>query len=355
MVARLRRAVWLQRLLLWVIGLLWWPRRVSSSEPARVALLRFDRRVGEALLQTPLFTALHRSLPTAERVAVVHPATARLFEGQPHIDEVMPFSLRGWPLSAGSWRSMFALSRLRCDVAIDCSNYTELSTSHAVATLMTRAGRRIGFARSSNASLCYTHPVAPRVGIESERLQRLHLLSALGISDEETQTRYEPVGTPRPAVVELLEELRGRRGRVGVVNPGGRLAWRRVAPETLAGAARRLVEQGLEVIVVWGPGEEALAQRLVDEVGAGARVAPATDLDELAALFRAAGCTLTNNSGPMHLSVAVGAPTLAVFLEMPSARWGYPDPPHAVVDLTGITEPARVLRHAVDRFLDNLR
>ena len=87
----------------------------------------------------------------------------------------------------------------------------------------------------------------------------------------------------------------------------------------------------------------------------GARLAPATDLDGLAALLAAAGCTVSNNSGPMHLSVAVGAPTLAFFLRMDPARWGYLEPPHAVLDLTPVIgEPARAAEEterAVRRFL----
>jgi ADP-heptose:LPS heptosyltransferase len=74
----------------------------------------------------------------------------------------------------------------------------------------------------------------------------------------------------------------------------------------------------------------------------GAQLAPPTDLDGLAALLAAAGCTVCNNSGPMHLSVAVGAPTLALFLKMDPERWGYLEQPHAVVDLTQvIDDPVR--------------
>jgi len=67
-------------------------------------------------------------------------------------------------------------------------------------------------------------------------------------------------------------------------------------------------------------------------------LAPPTDLDDLAALFAAAHCTVCNNSGPLHLSVAVGAPTLGLFLKMDPERWGYPEAPHRMVDLTPAAE-----------------
>ena len=81
----------------------------------------------------------------------------------------------------------------------------------------------------------------------------------------------------------------------------------------------------------------------------GTRLAPPTDLDGLAALLATAGCTVCNNSGPMHLSVAVGAPTLALFLKMDPERWGYREPPHAVLDLTAVMENPERAALEVDR------
>ena len=133
-----------------------------------------------------------------------------------------------------------------------------------------------------------------------------------------------------------------------VLVPGGRLEWRRIPPELFAVAARTLAALGRAVIVAWGPGEEELARAVV--AGApGARLAPPTDLDGLAALLANAGCTVSNNSGPMHLSVAVGAPTLALFLKMDPERWGYAETPHAVLDLTPLVDDGQRASQELER------
>jgi hypothetical protein len=36
----------------------------------------------------------------------------------------------------------------------------------------------------------------------------------------------------------------------------------------------------------------------------------------------------------MHLAVAVGARTIALFWKMPVEQWGHPRAPHAMLDLT---------------------
>src|SRR5207237_1031036 len=118
---------------------------------------------------------------------------------------------------------------------------------------------------------------------------------------------------------------------------GGRLDWRRVPLEVFAAAARSLAQRGIRPIITWGPGEEDLARSVYAAVP-GAMLAPRTNLDELAALMAAARLTVCNNTGPMHLSVAVGTPTLGLFLHMEVERWGHAGPPHHMLDLT--PEPA---------------
>ena len=97
--------------------------------------------------------------------------------------------------------------------------------------------------------------------------------------------------------------------------------------------AKVLLSSGIQPIVTWGPGEENLAKSVVS-AAEGSLLAPPTDLDELAALMERAQLSICNNTGPMHLSVAVGTPTLGLFVKMDISRWGHPDPPHRMVDLT---------------------
>lgn len=115
--------------------------------------------------------------------------------------------------------------------------------------------------------------------------------------------------------------------------PGGRKPDHRVAPEVFAELGAVAASRGATVIVLWGPGEEALAEAIAQSCPA--TVAPPTDLDELAALMRRCAVTVTNDTGPMHLSVACGAPTIALFKRSDPARWGHGEPPHAVVVAEG--------------------
>lgn len=78
-------------------------------------------------------------------------------------------------------------------------------------------------------------------------------------------------------------------------------------------AARLLVERGLEVWVVGGPGENGLAQEIVAAGGRGVRDLTGNDLRNGVLAMAAAGVAITNDSGLMHIAAALGTPTMGIF------------------------------------------
>ena len=78
-------------------------------------------------------------------------------------------------------------------------------------------------------------------------------------------------------------------------------------------AARLLAERGLDVWVVGGPGEKALAQEIVAAGGAGVRDLTGTDLRNGVLAMAAASVAISNDSGLMHIAAAIGTPTMGIF------------------------------------------
>lgn len=78
-------------------------------------------------------------------------------------------------------------------------------------------------------------------------------------------------------------------------------------------AARLLVEQGLDVWVVGGPGEKALAKEIVAAGGPRVRDLTSTDLRNGILAMAAAGVAISNDSGLMHVAAALGTPTMGIF------------------------------------------
>jgi heptosyltransferase III len=334
--------VWHKRLESWAklalalvaSALLWRPgrRRKAGSPlpfPRRVLLVRIDNRVGEALLTTPLLSTLKAARQPPEVHVLVHSKVARVLTGHPQADRIIPFDRRLlWlgPLAPG----IRALRREHYEVVVDCANWAAPSVTSALISRLVGPRSVVIGPRRWPVHYLHSLSVPARPDTAREVLQRLHLLSPLVEGEP-----WEALSFRAPSIDEkFLAWLEAEaRTPLAVVNPGGRLGWRRIPPEAFAAAARALLDSGRTPLVSWGPGEEELARAVV-AAAPGARLAPPTNIDELAALMRTAGLTVCNNTGPMHLSVAVGAPTLGLFLRMDMDRWGHPFPPHRMVDLT---------------------
>jgi heptosyltransferase II len=78
-------------------------------------------------------------------------------------------------------------------------------------------------------------------------------------------------------------------------------------------AARLLAEQGLDVWVVGGPGEKALAGEIVAAGGPRVRDLTGTDLRNGILAVAAAKVAISNDSGLMHIAAAAGTPTMGIF------------------------------------------
>ena len=94
-------------------------------------------------------------------------------------------------------------------------------------------------------------------------------------------------------------------------------------PET----ARLLAQRGLDVWVVGGPGEKALAAEIVAAGGSGVRDLTGTDLRNGILAMAAAGVAISNDSGLMHIAAAIGTPTMGIF---------GPTSPHLWAPLNGL-------------------
>src|ERR1700676_2288101 len=86
-------------------------------------------------------------------------------------------------------------------------------------------------------------------------------------------------------------------------------------------AARLLAEHGLDVWVLGGPGERALAAEIVATGGPRVRDLTGTDLRNGILAMAAADVAISNDSGLMHIAAALGTPTMGIFGPTSPYHW----------------------------------
>ncbi|MEO1172470.1 MAG: glycosyltransferase family 9 protein, partial [Myxococcota bacterium] len=239
----------------------------------------------------------------------------------PDVDAFLPFRKRALFAADGPLRTPFFLRKQSYSVAIDASNPTDPSLTQAFFTATSGARYTIGSAARGCAPF-FSHPVEPDSADIHEIEHRLNLLEPLP-------------GDARVRMPSLAYDDRGVDADEPyvVINVGARVASKQLSVDEFVRLAD-VCSRSHPVVLTWGPGEHALAAAVAERC-AGALVAPPTSLDELAVLLKDAYAVVSCDTGPMHLAVALGTPTLGIFLTTSPRRYGYTDVPHAVFDGRG--------------------
>ena len=306
-------------------------RRPQCQKMRKVLIVRTDR-VGDMVLSTPFFSALHAALPQAELVLLAKPFARDLLCGNPDIGRIMD-----WEPSRRD-AIVSALQSERFDLAIDMHYDYDLST--AMLCRESAAEYAAGFDIAGRGA--FFNVRVPASGKKHFLDETSDILSALGLEHTLRPPRiYADPGGWAAAREFLLSQGVPRDARIALIHPGGFYPEQRWPAERFAALADLLAEKyALSPCVIGSADEERLCASLV----AAARRKPALfvgrSLRELAALFEKSVFFVGNNSGPLHLAAAFGVPTLTTMGPTDPVRWQPFGPANSVVckrDLTDIT------------------
>ena len=232
---------------------------------------------------------------------------------QPLVDRILPAATREWrnsPFSAQTWREIEALRQaLRAgeyDVTIDLQG----AIRSAVIGRMAGSLRRIGEAvpRESEARWFFTDLIPTRGAHVIE--QDVELAASITGDDLKPVEPWLPVD---PDAEAWADRILPPGGKLSVlINPGAGWGAKRWPVERYADVARGLAERGFRVLVNAGPGEEPLAQAIVE--GAGGAVTPLNcSLAQLIAVTRRVALAIAGDTGPLHLACALGRPVVGIY------------------------------------------
>jgi lipopolysaccharide heptosyltransferase I len=284
---------------------------LSALEPRRIALIK-PSALGDIVHALPVLAALRRRFPRAHLAWVVNRAYEPLLRGHRDLDEVLPFdrgaARSGWWGAARTYARFFRdLRRRDFDLAVDLQGLLR----SALMAAATGAARRVGLADArEGAPLFYTDGVPAPAGLHAVDRYALvaEALGAGGVKDFH-------VPLDRAAAEWADGQLRDSPRPWLVLGVGSRWPTKRWPPAhfaTLARAAQAAF--GGTVLFVGGADEAELAEQVRARLTGPARdLSGRTTLPQLAALLARADAMLANDTGPLHLAVALGRPVVAPY------------------------------------------
>jgi heptosyltransferase-2 len=140
-----------------------------------------------------------------------------------------------------------------------------------------------------------------------------------------------------PAEIPIWRERLGLAGDsrpVAALAPGSKGAAKRWPSEYFAALARRLAEQGLAVWVIGGPEEKTLAAEIVGRAGLRIHDLTGPDLRNAIVALAAADLSVSNDSGLLHVSAALGTRSIGIFGPTSPWHWAPLNPLAALVQTT---------------------
>ena len=292
------------------------------------ALLVRLSAIGDVVHTLPVLAALREH--GWDTAWLVEPLARPLLLGNPALGHLVEApAARAFTLG-GARRALREARRARADVALDLQG---LWKSAGWARL-SGARRVVGFARRWRREPASALLMSERVDPAPEPVhvidKNLALLRALGI--EAVGRREFPLPALDAEAAEVDRRLAGEGlSEFAILNPGGGWKSKLWPAERFGAVARGLRARGLASLVTWGPGEDALADRVVSAAEGAAHRSFATTLREYVALARRARVVVAADTGPMHLAAAVGTPVVALFGPTDPARNGPFSPDDEVV------------------------
>ena len=302
---------------------------LRGLQPDRVCLIK-PSSLGDVVHALPVLSSLRSLWPDAHIAWVVNRGLCGLLDGNPDLDEVIPFDRSQMKLSASGLgsisRFLLDLRRRRFDLTVDLQGLLR----SGVMARATGAPIRVGLADCREGSRHFATHLIPSPGPESHAVDRL-LKVAEAFGAEIAEPRFRVAIGP-----DDLEWARSALESVPrpslAINVGARWLTKRWPPEHFAEVARRAVqERGAGLVLVGAPEDHSLVDELravLDPIEA-LNLCGRTTLPQLAAIASETDVFLSNDTGPLHLAAATGTKVVGVYTCTSPARTG-PYGPNAV-------------------------
>ena len=299
--------------------------RDHSMTPANVNHIVVAKLIGmgSVIQSKPLLQALKDQYPHAKVTYVTMRSNAELVRRLGCVDEVLTIDDRSlFAMARTTITTIAALIGRRADLYFDLEVYSAFASLIALCAV-TR--NRIGFYRHSVAFKhgIYTHLVFFNTRMPIRQLY-LQLGRVVGVAPNQSELTG-PIridDCDRDGAQRVLVESPGWQSNKPyiVVNPNASdlLLERRWPVEYFVETIERLVAFGHQVALIGIASERAYVQSLFDKLSREAQarttnIAGLLSLGELLALLDRAACILTNDTGPMHMAIALNRPTVCLF------------------------------------------
>lgn len=281
---------------------------IEVPQPLRRVCIVMMSAVGDAVHVLALINALKRHNPAVHITWVLQPGPASLVRGHRSVDEIVLFD------RAAGWRAFTDVRRELATRAFDVVINLQVYFKAGVVTRFTRAPVKLGFdrARARDFNWVFTNHKIPPHTMQHVQDQYFEFLTAINVPHEPIEWDLGPWPDERAAQEAFFKNIDRPVASIVVATSKPQKDW---LPERWAEVADALYyDFGLQPLLVGGRSDrEANAERVVRErARSPVRSALGSGLRPLVAILDGSSLVLAPDTGPLHMSVALGRPVISL-------------------------------------------
>lgn len=265
--------------------------------------------LGDAVHTLPVVTAIKRHHSAAHITWVLQPGSAQLARGHSGVDDIVLFDRKRGARAFLDIREK--LVRRRFDLVLALQVYFKAG----VITWMANAPVKLGFdrARARDVNWLFTTHRIPAHPVQHVQDQYFEFLRALGVASEPVEWDIGPWRHERDWQREFFRKLEHPIASLVVATSKLEKDW---PPERWARVCDALwLDHGVQPVLVGGRSERELAAEKVIIERSSAPIISTLGMSvrEMIGVIDGSVLTLSPDTGPMHMSVALRTPVISLF------------------------------------------
>jgi len=316
-------------------------KKINLTGKEKFLVVRTDR-MGDVILSTPVLEAIKSSFPESYVAIMVSPYTKDIVKNNPHLDDVIIDDYKNRPQGIkGFFRLVKEVKNERFDVCILLHPTFRLAILLFLSGIKYRIGTGYRWYQIFFNRKIYQHR---KTILKHEHEYNLDMLRPLGIGSPRILPKVYLSDSEENLAERIFEDFEIKKSEFGsvrenllvAIHPGSGNSSLNLPIKRFAQAADILIENMKAKVIITGTEQEKEIVNLMESYmrNKPVNLVGRTNVRQLASLLKKCDVLISNSTGPMHLSAALGTPTVAIFCPLFVAgpiRWGPCGEGHEVI------------------------
>lgn len=277
--------------------------KFDKSEIRKILCIK-PRGIGDIVLSTIIIDNLNSYFAGVKIDYLTEPFAKPCIEDNPNINKILTMGKNEFPL----WVAL-RIRKERYDLLIDLWS----NPRTAQITFLSGVKYRVGYSYRGRR-YAYNIPATSGRGTGHAAEHNLELLKAINVPIRSKNVQYFLSQKDKEYAKSFFSScFQESDFVVGIIPSCGRESGRCEASKWVEICQGISKDYDAKFLIIWGPGDKDDADYICKNLGEKAIIAPKTDLKQMAGIISLCNLIISNDSGPMHISAALGRRTLGIF------------------------------------------